>query len=176
MRFLKKQKLAEGRHINEGAPGLNLDDNGLFRFNTQNAMVVPKGAQADRPFFAEEGLLRYNTDEGDFEVYQNSQWKPIRFREPIVIHNQNLGNGDGSETVFGPLDSNDPFYPVPIAETNILVLVENVFQLPVSNYTIVQNPTGVHGPNAPYAAGYYIVFGTPVPTGKPVNVLHNFDK
>lgn len=173
MRFLKKSKLAETRHINEGAPGLNYDDNGLFRFNSENAMIIPKGPQASRPFTAEEGLLRYNTDESNFEVFQGGAWKPIRFREPITVHNQNLGNGDGTETCFGPLDSQDPFYPVPIAETNVLVFVENVFQLPVSNYTIVQNPSG---PNAPYTPGYYIVFGTPVPSGKPVNVLHNFDK
>ena len=30
--------------------------------------------------------------------------------------------------------------------------------------------------NTPYAAGWYIVFGTAVPVGKPVTVLHNFDK
>ena len=27
-----------------------------------------------------------------------------------------------------------------------------------------------------YPAGQYITFGTAVPTGKPVTVLHNFDK
>ena len=174
MRFLKSHKLAETRHVGDGSPGLNYDTNGQFRFNSENSMVVPKGPQASRPFFAEEGLIRYNTDEGNFEVYQGSQWKPIRFREPITVHNQLLGNGDGVETTFGPLDSQDPFYPVPIAETNILVFVENVFQLPVSNYTLVQNPSS--GPGAPYDDGYYLVFGSAVPAGKPVNVLHNFDK
>ncbi len=29
---------------------------------------------------------------------------------------------------------------------------------------------------ASYPAGTYITFGTAVPTGKPVTVLHNFDK
>ena len=32
-----------------------------------------------------------------------------------------------------------------------------------------QNPSG-------YAAGWYVVFGTAVPTGKPVTIFHNFDK
>ena len=60
-------------------------------------------------------------------------------------------------------------YPVPVAAENVLVFVENVFQISTTNYTLEQNPSG-------YAAGWYVVFGTAVPTGKPVTVLHNFDK
>ena len=80
-------------------------------------------------------MVRYNTDETEFEVYHNSAWKPIRFREPTTIVQQNLGNGDGTETKFGPLNSGDSFYPVPITENNILVTIENVFQLATTNYT-----------------------------------------
>ena len=75
-------------------------------------------------------MLRYNTDTSDFEVYQNAAWNPVRFREPITITQQNLGNGDGTETTFGPLNSGgggDTYYPVPISENNILVTIENVF-------------------------------------------------
>ena len=117
-------------------------------------------------------LFRYNTDEANFEV-DSFVWNP-HSPENLYNYKSNLGDGDGTETTFGPLNSGDAFYPVPIAEANVLVFVENVFQLPVSNYSLVQNPSS--GPNTPYAAGWYIVFGTPVPSGKPVNVLHNFDK
>jgi len=173
MRFLKSHRL-NPRQVGRYSDGINYDASGQIRLESSNSLLVPKGAQASRPFNAEEGLIRYNTDEANFEVYQGSVWKPIRFRELITITNQNLGDGDGTETTFGPLNSGDAFYPVPIAEANVLVFVENVFQLPVSNYSLVQNPSS--GPNTPYAAGWYIVFGTPVPSGKPVNVLHNFDK
>jgi len=172
MRFVKAQTTSRG--INADTKGVNVDSLGLIDLNTDKAVIVPKGDQNARPFTPEEGMLRYNTDETNFEVYQNSEWKPIRFREPITITQQNLGNGDGTETTFGPLDSGDSFYPVPISENNILVTIENVFQLATTNYTLVQNPTT--GPNAPYATGWYLVFGTPVPSGKPVQVLHNFDK
>ena len=57
---------------------------------------------------------------------------------------------------------------------NLIVIVENVFQIANVNYTVVQNPSS--GPNAPYAAGTYIVFGTPVPMSKPIYVLHGFDQ
>jgi hypothetical protein len=172
MRFLKAQTTSRG--INADTAGLNIDALGLAEINTDKAVIVPKGDQNSRPFIPQEGMLRYNTDENEFEVYHQSAWKPIRFREPVTITQQNLGNGDGTETTFGPLDSGDTFYPVPISENNILVTIENVFQLATTNYTLVQNPST--GPNAPYAAGWYLVFGTPVPTGKPVQVLHNFDK
>lgn len=172
MRFLKAQTTSRG--INADTKGINIDALGLVNVNTDKAVIVPKGDQNSRPFTPQEGMLRYNTDEQEFEVYHQAEWKPIRFREPVTITQQNLGNGDGTETTFGPLDSGDSFYPVPISENNILVTIENVFQLATTNYTLVQNPST--GPNAPYAAGWYLVFGTPVPTGKPVQVLHNFDK
>ena len=172
MKFVKRQSTSRG--INADTKGINIDALGLTTINTDKAVIVPKGDTNARPFIPIEGMIRYNTDETEFEVYHNAAWKPIRFREPTTIVQQNLGNGDGTETTFGPLNSGDSFYPVPISENNILVTIENVFQLATTNYTLVQNPSS--GPNAPYAAGWYLVFGTPVPTGKPVQVLHNFDK
>ena len=172
MKFVKRQSTSRG--INADTKGINIDALGLTTINTDKAVIVPKGDTNARPFIPIEGMIRYNTDETEFEVYHNAAWKPIRFREPTTIVQQNLGNGDGTETTFGPLNSGDSFYPVPISENNILVTIENVFQLATTNYTLVQNPSS--GPSAPYAAGWYLVFGTPVPTGKPVQVLHNFDK
>ncbi len=172
MKFVKRQSTSRG--INADTKGINVDALGLTTINTDKAVIVPKGDTNARPFIPIEGMIRYNTDETEFEVYHNAAWKPIRFREPTTIVQQNLGNGDGTETTFGPLNSGDSFYPVPISENNILVTIENVFQLATTNYTLVQNPSS--GPNAPYAAGWYLVFGTPVPSGKPVQVLHNFDK
>ena len=172
MKFVKRQSTSRG--INADTKGVNIDSLGLTTINTDKAVIIPKGDTNARPFNPAEGMMRYNTDVSNFEVYQNSAWKPIRFKEPITITQQNLGNGDGTETTFGPLNSGDSFYPVPISENNILVTIENVFQLATTNYTLVQNPSS--GPGAPYAAGWYLVFGTPVPSGKPVQVLHNFDK
>jgi hypothetical protein len=175
MRFLKAQTTSRG--VNADAKGVNVDSLGLINANTDKAMIVPTGTEAQRPFTPQEGMVRYNTDASEFEVYHQSFWKPIRFREPTVITQQNLGNGDGTETVFGPLNSGDSFYPVPVSQNNILVTIENVFQLATTNYTVQQSSGGnLNGPNAPYADGYYLVFGSAVPTGKVVQVLHNFDK
>ena len=121
MRFIKASTTTRG--INADTKGLNIDSLGLAEFNTDKAVIPPKGTQNQRPFTPAEGMLRYNTDVSNFEVYQNGAWKPIRFKEPITITQQNLGNGNGTETTFGPLNSGDSFYPVPISENNILDLL-----------------------------------------------------
>ena len=114
-------------------------------------------------------MLRYNTDTNNFEAYAGGVWARLKRAQPNNIVQQNLGVGDASEVDFGPLDSGDTDNIVPVAAENVIVLVENVFQISSTNYTLVQNPAGK-------AAGYYIRFGSAPPVGKPVTVLHNFDK
>ena len=162
--------------------GVQYDVDDLVTVSSTNSMIVPKGVEPDRASTPINGMMRYNTTDNQIEVYQNSAWREIRFKEPNQdpgITQQNLGNGDATETVFGPLASNDPDYPVPAAAQNVLVLVENVFQISSTNYTLEQSDgTNVPsvGPNPPYSAGWYIVFSSAPDLAKPVTVLHNFDK
>ncbi|SVA38156.1 uncharacterized protein METZ01_LOCUS91010 [marine metagenome] len=132
-------------------------------------MIIPKGTTAQNITASVNGQVRYNTDTDLFESFQAGSWAPIRRFEPANIVQQALGNGDDVETKFGPLDNQDTYNDVPAAAQNIIVLIENVFQLATTNYVLEQDPPT-------YTAGWYVVFGTPVPTGKPVTVLHNFDK
>ena len=141
MRFLKAQTTSRG--INADTKGLNIDALGLAELNTDKAFIVPKGTQNQRPFTGVEGMVRYNTDETEFEVYHNSAWKPIRFREPTTIVQQNLGNGDDTEVNFGILNSAYTGYLVPTTAQSVLVMVENVLQIPSTNYTLTQNPCDV---------------------------------
>jgi|TARA_B100000902_G_C27278457_1_gene900233 hypothetical protein len=173
MRFLKQQTL-NARNI-QGA-SVKFTTAGLGIIDGTKAIVVPSGTTAERPSTPANAQLRYNTDNNEFEVYENGAWKNLRYNEPnpVGITQQNLGVGDGTETTFGLLNSGDTEYPTPASAQSVIVLVENVFQISTTNYTLVQNPSS--GPNTPYAAGWYIVFSTPVPTGKPITVLHNFDK
>ena len=173
MRFLKQQTL-NARNI-QGA-SVKFTTAGLGIIDGTKEIVVPSGTTAERPSTPANAQLRYNTDNNEFEVYENGAWKNLRYNEPnpVGITQQNLGVGDGTETTFGLLNSGDTEYPTPASAQSVIVLVENVFQISTTNYTLVQNPSS--GPNTPYAAGWYIVFSTPVPTGKPITVLHNFDK
>ena len=173
MRFLKQQSTNTRGAI---GTGIRYDSTSQAVVDGTQAIVVPLGTTAQRPASPTNGQLRYNTDNNEFEVYENAAWKNLRYNEPnpVGITQQNLGVGDGTETTFGLLNSGDTEYPTPASAQSVIVLVENVFQISTTNYTLVQNPSS--GPNTPYAAGWYIVFSTPVPTGKPITVLHNFDK
>jgi|TARA_B110000495_G_C22674215_1_gene398321 hypothetical protein len=173
MRFLKQQSTNTRGAI---ASGIRYDVNNQAVVDGTQAIVVPLGTTVQRPTSATNGQLRYNTTNNEFEVYENGAWKNLRYAEPnpVGVTQQNLGTGDGTETTFGILNSGDVGYPVPATAQSVLVFVENVFQIATTNYTLVQNPSS--GPGAPYATGWYLVFSTAVPTGKPITVLHNFDK
>lgn len=183
MRLIKRQT-TNLRSIT--GKGVQYDINDQVVLDSTNVMLIPKGSTAERPQFPNEGHLRYNTTTDTigeiigFESYHNSSWRRIRFKEPNQnpgIVQQNLGAGDEVETVFGPLNSGDPEYPVPVAAQNVIVFIENVFQIATTNYTLEQSVSGnLSGPSAPYADGWYLKFSTPVPLGKEVTVLHNFDK
>ena len=166
MRLLKAQN-TNLRNIK--GKGVKYDVNDQVILDSTNCMLVPKGTQAQRPASPNNGHLRYNTDDNEFEAYQNGAWRELRYKEPGTITQQNLGNGDATETVFGPLNSGDTDFPIPAAAQNIIVLIENVFQISTTNYTLVQNPAGK-------TAGWYVQFTSAPPLAKPITVLHNFDK
>ena len=168
MRLLKAQSTNLRNIVGKG---VKYDINDQVILESDNVVLVPKGTTAQRPATPVNGHARYNTTDNEFEFYQDSAWRKVRYKEPnsVGITQQNLGNGDSSETVFGPLVNGDINFPAPAAARNILVFVENVFQIATTNYTIVQNPAGK-------AAGWYVSFGSAPDTGKPITVLHNFDK
>ena len=123
--------------------GVKYDINDQVIVDSNNVMLVPKGTTAQRPATPINGHIRYNTTDDRFEIYEQGAWYGVRIAAPSTtapITQQNLGSGDAVETIFGPLASGDTFYPVPTAAQNILVFVENVFQISGTNYTLVQNP------------------------------------
>ena len=176
MRLLKAQN-TNLRTIN--GRGVQFDVNDQVFIESTNSMRVPKGTTAQRPSSPENGHFRYNTDENVFEVYEAGSWRSLRAAEPYRpgITQQTLGTGDAVEKIFGPLASGDTNFPVPQAAQNVLVFVENVFQISTTNYTLEQSTSGnLAGPNSPYADGWYIKFTSAPDVGKPITVLHNFDK
>jgi len=146
MRFLRRQTLNR-RAVYDNS--LYLDTNNNIVMGTSNTLVLPSGTTSGtspRPYVPAPGMMRYNTTTGNIEVYQGSGWRSLRYKESTKIVQQNLGAGDSATVYFGPLNSlyspsnvsseNNNF-----AGQNVLVVVENVLQLAVSNYTVVQNPT-----------------------------------
>lgn len=120
--------------------GVRYDIKDQVIVDSTNSIRIPAGSEAQRPDNPSNGQMRYNTDDNRFEMYENGAWYYIRKAEPQTISQQNLGSGDAVEVLFGPLDSGDTYFPTPLAAQNILVFVENVFQVSGTNYTLVQNP------------------------------------
>jgi|TARA_R110000851_G_scaffold95176_4_gene206870 hypothetical protein len=174
MRYIRRQSTNARGLVGKGV-NYTVDDE--VRLDSAKAVLVPKGSTAERPTYPTNGHLRYNTDTNAFEQYEADSWRGTRYAEPVRvgIKVQTLGLGDASEQFFGVLDSGDANFPIPVAPQNVLVFVENVFQLPSNehgvggNYDVIQNPAGK-------PAGWYIYFSEAPPVGKPVTVIHNFDK
>ena len=210
-------------------------------FNTTHSLLLPAGTTAERSYAPTAGMIRYNEETGQIEVYQSGVWRSLRFKEATQIIQQNLGNGDGISMYYGPLSPTPPA-TVENGATwggqNVMVYVENVYQIFNTNYTVEQNPTvdrtvdvfaatgsttltinsvadvivgqTISGSAFPlntvvtqvdpitsivtvsqatiqdinvastvtfsYPAGYYIKFTGASAFGKPVMVLHGFDK
>ena len=113
--------------------------------STKVALQLPAGDQGtDRPIVNVDGYVRYNIDINEAEIYNGTDpgtgWEKIRTVRMAPITVQKLGPGDYVNRVFGPLKyksgENYKDYTHP---ENIFVYVENVFQLPTTNYTLILN-------------------------------------
>jgi len=146
MRYLKRQNI--NRRIPQSTTVYSdaADANVYINPRNSGSLALPQGTDAQIPSNPVNGMMRYNADHDEVQVYQSNTWRSLRFKESTKIVQQNLGAGDSATVYFGPLNSlyspsnisseNDNF-----AGQNVLVVVENVLQLAGSNYTVVQNPT-----------------------------------
>jgi hypothetical protein len=146
---------------------------GRVTIDSSNALRLPRGTTAQRPDEISipllNGSIRYNTDTNSLEALIDGVWEIVRAPGASSILKSEIGIGDYTETVFGPLPQ------VPSSVNNILVFVENVFQISTTNFTLEQSVSGnLTGPNAPYADGWYLKFTSPVPLDKPVTVYFGF--
>lgn len=99
-------------------------------------MQLPYGSVNQRVEPYSNGQIRYNTDAQELEAYINGTWEFLRTRRQGNIQFQTIATGNYVNTVFGPLSyRQDPTKP-----QNVLVFVENVYQIPSINYTLQNDP------------------------------------
>jgi len=143
MKFVKR--LALNRYDQMSNRFAVLADNRIVT-DTKVALQLPSGDQGnDRPIVNVDGYVRYKIDINEAEIYNGTSpgtgWEKIRTVRPAPITVQKLGPGDYVNRVFGPLKyasgANYTDYTYP---QNIFVYVENVFQLPTTNYILILNP------------------------------------
>lgn len=137
MRYIKKLALNKS---NPRSDELSYLQDERIVTKSSASLQVPTGTTAERPTTLVTGTIRYNTDLGEFEVYNDDlvspRWEVLRTVRPGKIVSQVLGEMTNVDTTFGPL-----IYPVSTTTPqNILVFIEGVHQEPTLHYTLITNP------------------------------------
>jgi hypothetical protein len=139
MKFYKRQSL------NSHSPQDNtfaVEQDGRAIIDTTESLRLPRGNNSQRPTDTVPGQIRQNTELSEIETLVNAIWERNRTVRPGTIAVQNLGSGNYYSNIFGPLNNDyQPSYDKSAA--NIQVYVDNVFQIPFTNYDITVDPTPV---------------------------------
>lgn len=126
----------------------------LERDTAAAAVRPPVGTSALRPSSPTAGLFRFNTDNTVLEVYYNNVWNNVA-KEGVSIIAKDQFTGAIGVTTFTMTYS----YAAG-RETQVLVFVGGVFQVPGTAYTFNGSTT--------------IAFATAPPLGQTIVILHNF--
>lgn len=114
------------------------------------------GSNAVGPNAPVDGLIRFNIDRNEMELYSSRRWKTVK----VVLESEKATAkdtfyGDGTTRNFGPLRF---VYPTG-QEIKILVFVGNVFQNPGVAYIVDDDS---------------ILFSSAPPDGQTIVILHGF--
>lgn len=129
MKFIKRLAL-DRKKQSSNRFAVEADDR--IETTSKVSLQLPRGAQADRASPI-NGQIRYSTTLNEIESYVDGQWEIVRTVRQANITPQNLGVGNYVNTLFGPLS-----YDVDTAKPqNVMVYVDNVYQIPTTNYTLI---------------------------------------
>jgi len=125
---------------------------GQYVFSANSGVVLPTGTTAQRPT-AQEGVIRFNTQTGRYEVSQDgSTYTNLRTDHDADNITKDIFAGDGSTQSF-------TMSITPSGVENIVVYIDGVMQEPTQNYSI---------------SGTTIDFGEAAHAGARISVLHGF--
>ena len=125
---------------------------GGYIFEGTTSVTIPKGTTAQRPT-ATEGVIRFNTTTGKYEVSQDgSTYTNLRTDATAGQVTKDIFAGDGSTQQF-------TMSIEPTDENTIVVYVDGVMQEPDQNYSI---------------SGTTIDFGEAAHAGARISILHGF--
>ena len=131
---------------------LGASGTGKYLFTSNTGVVLPTGTTAQRPT-AQEGVIRFNTETGRYEVSQDgSTYTSLRTDADADNITKDIFTGDGSTQSF-------TMSITPSGAENIVVYIDGVMQEPTQNYSI---------------SGTTIDFGEAAHAGARISVLHGF--
>lgn len=163
MKFYKRKPIDRHNPIDSGWA---VEANGDVVTNSSSAMELPSGVTNERPATVVDGQLRYSETLNEAEGQINGVWERIRTVRPATITAQNLGYGNYLNDLFGPLNPDyDPSYVA--GPNNVMVYVDNVYQIPTINYTFATTPAD----SIQSIAGDVLMGATVIPLTTLTNVL-----
>jgi len=134
MKFIKR--LALDRK-NQTSNRFAIEANDRIVTTSKVSFQLPSGETSDRPASPQNGEVRYNQTTHDAELYnidgEGTGWEKIKTNRQSVITPQDLGYGDYTNSLFGPLS----FDVATDSPQNIMVFIDSVYQVPNTHYTLV---------------------------------------
>jgi hypothetical protein len=119
--------------VGDALKALRVDPTGSFlEFSTTEALLVDSGTTLERPGAAVNGMIRYNTDDNQFEGYIDGSWQPIG----TGGGGSGISVGIDSVVYVGGVDFNNPgpddtlAVPTPNAgsEDELFIFFDGIFQ------------------------------------------------
>jgi hypothetical protein len=110
-----------------------------------HSLAIPVGTSSIGPDSPVAGQTRYNTTTGKLEFYNNAVWNAVAREGNVSASTQSFTAGPlGNQTEFGPMT----YSYASAQESQVLVHVGTVYQIPVTNYTFYGNAV-IHFVSAP---------------------------
>lgn len=132
MKFVKRLVLNKYRPASQN---FVVEIDGKVVTDSNAELQLPSGSTAQRAETFNNGQIRYNKDFNEIEAYINGTWEFLRTRRQGNVQFQTVGIGNYVDSIYGPLSTRiDPTKP-----QNVMLYVENVFQVPTVNYTLVND-------------------------------------
>lgn len=113
-------------------------------------VVLPTGSSADRPDAPAFGVIRYNTDLGDVEYFDGTNFVALAAVGAVAYVVDDFVGDDSTATFTMSQAESDA--------TQIIVFVGSIYQDPATAYTV--------------NGGFDIVFTSVPPSAIPINVIH----
>ena len=125
---------------------------GKYIFSANTGITIPTGTTAERPT-AEEGVMRFNTQTGKYEVSEDgSTWTNLRTEHTAQEIVKDIFTGDGSTTSFTMSKS-------PSDVKNVILYIDGVMQEPTTNYTMSGSTVTTAGEAAHAGARIVVMHG-----------------
>ena len=131
---------------------LGTSGTGQYIFSSNTGVVVPTGTTAERPT-AQEGVIRFNTQTGKYEVSEDgSTWSNLRTESVAGAITKDIFTGDGSTTAFTMSEE-------PSNVKNVILYIDGVMQEPTTNYTMSGTTVTTAGEAAHSGARIVVMHG-----------------